>query len=159
MDAFEWAARLEASPLGEWMRSSALAYPIANVVHLLGLVTLVGPIILLDLRLLGFARELPLSPVSRTLTRCAVAGLLLLIVTGLLMFAADAGPLIGNRIMQIKLCLVVFGLANAVAFRTLWGQRLTEWDAAPPTLGRLQALLSIVAWLSVGGLGRWIAYS
>ncbi len=159
MNALEWAARLESSPLGEWMRTSALAYPIANVAHLLGLVLLVGPIVLLDLRLLGIGRELPLPPASRMLTRSAVVGLVLLAVAGFLMFAADAGPLIRNRIMQAKLCVIALGIANAILFRALWNKHLPQWDAAPPLLGRAQAVASIAIWLSAGSLGRWIAYS
>lgn len=159
VNAFEWAARLEASPLGEWMRSSALAYPIANVVHLLGLVLLVGPIVLLDLRLLGFGRSLPLPPVSRALTGSAVIGLVLLASAGFLMFAADAGPLIKNGVMQAKLWVIALGLANAILFRVLWNENLERWDSTPPILGRLQALASIAIWLCAGALGRWIAYS
>jgi hypothetical protein len=159
MDIVSWAAALEASPLGEWMRSSALAYPVANVVHLLGLVLLVGPILLLDLRLLGAGRQFALPAVSPLLTSWAAAGLALLIAAGVLMFAADAGPLIKNRIMQLKLAGIALGLANAVLFRVLWGEHLAEWDRRPPMVGRAQAALSVVFWLSVGTLGRWIAYS
>jgi hypothetical protein len=159
VSAFEWAAQLEASPLGDWMRSSSLAYPIANVVHVLGLVLLVGPIVLLDLRLLGFGQALPLPPVSRAVTASAVVGLVLLAGAGILMFAADAGPLIRNGIMQAKLWVIAFGLANALLFRALWNERLARWDTEPPLVGRIQALASIALWLSAGALGRWIAYS
>jgi hypothetical protein len=156
---FEWAARLEASPLGEWVRGSTLAYPVANVVHLFGLVLLAGPILLLDLRLLGLGREFDLTGVSRVLTRCAVIGLLLLVAAGILMFAADAGPLVRSGVMQAKLCVIAFGVANAVAFRALWNERLSAWDSRPPLLGRAQAVASIAAWACAATLGRWIAYS
>ena len=159
MEAVEWAVRLEGSPLGEWMRSSALAYPVANVVHLLGLVLLVGPIALLDLRLLGLARDLPLPRLSRILTAWAVVGLVLLGTAGFLMFAADASPLLANGIMQAKLWVIALGVANAVLFRALWNEHLTRWDLAPPMLGRAQALASIAIWVTAGVLGRWIAYS
>jgi hypothetical protein len=159
MDIAHWAAALEASTLGEWMRGSALAYPVANVVHLLGLVLLVGPILLLDLRLLGAGRQFALPAVSSLLTAWAVAGLGLLIAAGFLMFAADAGPLLKNPIMQLKLIGIAIGIANAVLFRLLWRERLTDWDQRPAAIGRAQAALSILTWLCVGTLGRWIAYA
>ena len=159
MNVLDWAAALEASALGEWMRSSALAYPIANVVHLLGLVLLLGPILLLDLRLLGAGQTFPLSPVSRVLTTWAIAGLLLLVGAGFLLFAADARPLLGNPIMQLKLCGIALGLINAVAFRFLWRDHLNTWDVRAPWLGRAQVGASIAIWLAVATLGRWIAYS
>jgi hypothetical protein len=158
-DAVSWAAWLEASALGEWMRASALAYPVANVIHLFGLVLLVGPIALLDVRLLGFAREFDLSAASRVLTRVAVAGFILLAAAGFLMFAADAKPLAAHTLMQAKLVLILTGLLNALVFRQLWRSRLTLWDSNPPTLGRVQALASIAIWTSVATLGRWIAYA
>lgn len=159
MDIEGWAAALESSPLGEWMRSDPLAYPIVNVVHLLGLVLLVGPILLLDLRLLGAARHFALMPVSALLTKWAATGLVLSIGTGVLLFSADAGPLIANPVMQIKLLCILAGIANAVAFRVVWRDRVERWDSNAPRLGHLQAALSIALWLTVGTLGRWIAYS
>jgi hypothetical protein len=159
LDAGSWAAWLEASALGEWMRASALAYPIANVVHLFGLVLLVGPIALLDLRLLGFALEFNLPEASRVLTRVALAGFILLAAAGFLMFAADARPLAAHTLMQTKLALIVIGLLNALAFRQLWRNKLSGWDSDPPALGRAQALASLLLWASVATLGRWIAYA
>lgn len=159
MSLAAWASALESSGLGEWMRGSALAYPVTNVIHLLGLTLLIGPILLLDLRLLGAGRQFSLAPVSATLTRFAVTGLLLLLGSGFLLFSADAGPLIDNSVLLWKLALIAVGLANAVLFRVLWNERLTDWDLRPAPLGRIQAGLSIVLWLAAGALGRWIAYT
>ncbi|HEY5807538.1 MAG TPA: DUF6644 family protein [Povalibacter sp.] len=159
MSVSQWAAALEASGLGEWMRASPLAYPVVNVIHLLGLTLLVGCILLLDLRLLGTGRQFPLRPVSTLLTRFAIAGLIIQLVSGFLLFSADAGPLITNPILQAKLAFIAFAVGNALLFRRLWQQRLDEWDHRPPLLGRAQAAASIVAWLTVGTLGRWIAYT
>src|SRR5690606_16501290 len=98
------------------MRGSDRAYPVVNLVHLLGLVLLVGPMLLLDLRLLGAGRQYPLPAVSATLTPWAVVGLLLLLPSGALLFAADAGPLLGNPVMQVKLLLIALGIGNALLF-------------------------------------------
>jgi len=159
MVAARWAANLEASGLGEWMRSSALAYPVVNVIHLLGLTLLIGPMLLLDLRLLGRAPQFALPLVSSVLTRIAILGLLILIPTGVLLFSADAAPLIRNPIFLAKLAAIALGIVNALLFRALWNHRLYAWDLEPPKLGQAQAALSILLWLCAGGLGRWIAYT
>jgi len=164
MDPASWlslptlAAELEASALGAWMRGSDRAYPVVNLLHLLGLVLLVGPMLLLDLRLMGAGRQFPLPAVAAILTGFAVAGLLLLLPSGALLFAADAGPLLDNPLMQVKLLLIAFGIANALLFRLLWSDRLDEWDLVRPRLGQLQAGLSAACWLATGTLGRLIAY-
>ena len=153
-----WAAGLEGSAVGEWMRGSDWAYPVVNLLHLLGLVLLVGAMLLLDLRLLGARRLFPLAEVSATLTPLAIAGLLVLLPTGVLLFSADAAPLLGNRLMQAKLLLVFLGIANALLFRRLWRHRLADWDWRPPAAGRLQAVMSLLCWIAVASLGRLIAY-
>jgi hypothetical protein len=164
MDPVAWlnlaapAAALEASAVGEWMRGSNWAFPLVNLLHLLGLVLLVGPMLLLDLRLLGAARQFSVPEVSATLTPWAIAGLLLLLPSGALLFTADAGPLLGNGLLQVKLLLVALGVANALAFRWLWSARLDDWDWRPPRAGRVQAALSALCWLAAGTLGRLIAY-
>lgn len=158
MAAPGWALALEHSGVGTWMRTAELAYPTVNVLHLLGLTLLIGPMLLLDLRLIGIGRQFVLQDVSAVLTRLAVAGIVILALTGFLLFSADAGPLIQNRMLLIKLALIAIALLNAIVFRSLWERRLSDWDRKPPPLGRLQAALSIVLWLSAGALGRWIAY-
>ena len=153
------AALLEASALGQWARGSAIAYPVANVLHLLGLVLLIGGIGVVDLRLAGFLRSLPTVPLAKAMTPFALAGLGLLALSGAVMFAADAGPMVASEIFRLKLALIGLGLAHAVLFRWLWRRRLDSWEASPPLAGRLMALGSLGLWLSVGGLGRWIAYA
>lgn len=153
------AAALEASPLGAWARGSNLAYPVANLVHLLGLVLLVGGVGLLDLRLAGLFRNLPVEALSRVLTPLAITGLVLLGLAGAVMFAADATALLASTVFRWKVALIALALANAVAFRWLWRRRMARWDADPPPAGRVMAAGSLGLWLIVAGLGRWIAYS
>jgi len=155
----DFAQILEASPLGIWARESSVAYPGANLLHLLGLVLLIGGIGVVDLRLAGAWRSIPLEALSRALTPLAVAGLVLLGGSGLVLFAADAGPLIGSKAFLIKLALIGVALANALAFRAVWRRRLPTWDAAPPPVGRSMAMVSVGLWLLVAALGRMIAYT
>ena len=133
-------------------------YPAFNLLHLLGLVLLLGPMLLLDARLRGAGRAFSLPAVSRTLTPLALVGLLLLLGSGICLFAADAGPLAVDRLLQLKLLLIILGLANALLFRRLWSARLSDWDTYAPLLGRLQAALSLLLWLLVMSLGRLLAY-
>lgn len=153
-----WALALQGSALGELMRSSIMLYPAANVVHTLTIAFLLGPIILLDLRLLGLGRAVPLVPAARLATRVAAGAVLVLLVSGGLLFVSDAGALAGNPMMQAKAVLIVCGLTNALAFERLWQDRLPSWDAAPPLAGRLQVLASVALWLAVAACGRLIAY-
>jgi hypothetical protein len=66
--------------------------------------------------------------------------------------------LLQNQAFGLKMLLFVIALANAGTFRLLWRKHLGEWDRHPPLLGLSQAALSIGLWLTVGILGRLIAY-
>jgi hypothetical protein len=153
----EAAAELEASPLGVFVRETAWAYPAANVAHLLGLVMLVGAIGVVDLRVVGFWRALPLPALSRALTPVALIGLAVMVVSGPLLFAADARALVGSSVLGWKLALVGLALVNALLFRRLWPER--RLGEAAPLLARVAAAASIGLWLWIGALGRWIAYA
>ena len=61
---------------GDW------TYPVANLVHLLRLALLIGSIGIVDLRLAGVFRALPLLPLSRALTPLAISGLILIGLSG-----------------------------------------------------------------------------
>ncbi len=154
------AGALEVSALGAWARGSPQAYPLLNLAHLLGLVMLVGGVGVLDLRLAGLGRSLPAVPLSRLLTPVAAAGLGLMAASGAVMFAADAGPLLGSATFRWKLLLIGLALGNALLFRLLWGSRLALWEnRRPPALGAVMAAGSLLLWLAAGAMGRLIAYT
>lgn len=148
---------VQSSQLGAWAGGDI--YPIANLVHLLGLVMLVGGIGILDLRLAGLFNRIPAAPLSSALTPIALFGLALMIPSGATMFASDAATLVHSTTFRWKLLLITLALANAVAFRVFWQRKIERWDTEPPPWGRLMAAVSVLLWLSVATLGRMIAYS
>jgi hypothetical protein len=148
---------VQSSPFGVW--AGGEAYPIANLVHILGLIMLVGGIGVLDLRLIGLFRKIPTAALAAALTPIAIAGLLLMVPSGATMFASDASTLVNSGTFRTKLLLIALALANAVAFRFIWQGRIEQWDFDLPFGGRVMAAASILLWLSIAALGRWIAYS
>ena len=152
------AAWLEASGFSSWAKESPSAYPVANVVHLLGLVMLVGGIGVIDLRAAGLWRAIPLAPLVRALTPVAIAGIFVLAGSGSVLFAADARALATSDTFQLKLLLIVAALANAFLFRLFWGRAIALTGEAPRP-ARLMATISLLLWLGVATAGRMIAYS
>jgi hypothetical protein len=135
------------------MRESANAYPAVNVLHLLGLVMLLGAIGLADLRVAGAFRTLPLRPMIAALTPIGVAGFVLLAVTGPMLFAADATALVRSNVFRMKLLLILIALGNALVFRWQWRR-----GGEPGLPSRIGAIASLLLWLAVATLGRLIAY-
>ena len=149
------AARVTGTDFAAWAAESSLAYPAANVAHLLGLVLLIGGIGLVDLRLIGLFRTLPLHPLARALTPLGVTGVLIQAASGAVMFAADTA-VTQNETFRTKLILIAVALINAAAFRVIFGR--SSADPAPLP-ARLMGLASLALWLAVAYHGRMIAYS
>ena len=156
----EWLLALESSAIGNWMRSSGWAYPFVHWVHVVGLVLLVGSMLFLDLRLLGAARSaITVRAADALLTPFAVVGLLLMLGSGVLLFAADAQPLVQNPLFLPKLALVALGIVNALVFRRLWLRPAMPQDTATmPSGARLQAAASLCIWVVAATFGRFLAY-
>lgn len=151
------AGTLQDTGLARWASATPWAYPWANVLHLLGLVMLVGAIGVVDLRVAGLWRRLPLAALASALTPVAVAGLLVLFASGLVLFAADGSALSRSTVFHAKLVLIAVALVNVAAFRL--AQRRGAGDDVPPLSVRVLALASLGLWLAVGTLGRLIAYN
>ena len=153
-------AWLGATALSQAMRGNAWLYPIVEIVHILGFSVLVGSVVLFDLRVLGFARDLPIAALGRHLLRWALASLLLVVPAGVLLFSAHPEELARNPVFQLKLVLIAAAGLNALAFHVFPYRMVAGWERAlpAPKAARLQALLSILLWVGVISCGRLLAY-
>ena len=151
---------LEQSGLAAAIRQSTWAYPAANVGHILALTLFAGAVTVMDARLLGAFAAAPPASVVRPARRAAMLGLLLMLATGFVLFAAEASHVAMNPVFQIKMGLIGLGVLNAVLVGRALAAALDGMPAfAPmPARIRLAALASLAIWLSVAACGRLIAY-
>jgi hypothetical protein len=129
------------------------AYPALEVLHIVGVALLLGNLLALELRVWGVVAELPLLPLARLSLSLSLAGFGLLVISGVLMFAAAPGELLANRSFLWKMGLLQLAGLNAAWFHARGG--LARLDR----LARAQTALSLGLWLSIIMLGRWIAYT
>ncbi len=139
---------IQDSALSVWLRQEPLAYPLLEVLHILGFGVLIGTMLAVDLavwqgRVRDFVdRLLPLS----------LAGFGIALVAGLAMLVARPLDLLSNQVLWIKLGLIFLAGVNALWFHSR--QALIKLDR----LARWQAIVSILLWVAVVFAGRWIAY-
>jgi hypothetical protein len=152
---------VEAAGIARLMRESLWLYPAVEVAHITGLAVLVGTIAMFDLRLLGIGRSMPVRALSGFLLPWTLGSLLLIVPSGLMMFSAHAADFIDNPAFKVKMLLLLCAGTNAALFRTGVYQGVAAWDvgADPPRRARVQALLSLVLWISIISCGRLIAYT
>ena len=138
------------------VRESTLAYPIIMALHLTSIAIFGGMILVTDLRLLNLAmKETPASDVIAQLRPWKYAGFAIVVICGLLLFAAKADKYYSNPYFLIKIALLLLTGAHALAFRNT----VYRSPGGPaPARARLAAALSLILWLAIMSAGRWIAY-
>lgn len=149
---------LEASGLSTWVREGETiwAYPTILTLHTFGMGLLVGASVVINLRLLGVGRRLALAPL-RPLFAVMWGGFWLNLVTGSLLFGADATRRGTDPLFMIKLVFVAIGVATIVLIRRNVFDAPGEAVAAVPS-GRTLAALSLAAWTAAVTSGRLLAY-
>lgn len=152
---------IEMSALGAAMRQWLWLYPIVEIVHLTGIALLVGSIALLDLRLLGLSRDVPVRRLASHILPWTAASFVLIVPSGLAMFVAHAGDLIASPVFVLKVSLILAAGTNAAVFHAGAYRGAADWDVhrAPPAAARLAAALSLLLWVSVIACGRLLAYT
>jgi hypothetical protein len=156
----EWALALEHSALGEAMRGGILLYPAVETSHVLGLATLVGSILVLDFRLLGFGQGIKPEALAALAIPVAAVGFLIAVCTGVPLFVTEAAAYVRNPAFLTKIGLIAFGLVNIALFHWRLRPGLRDWPANKrlPGTVRLSAGLSAAIWILVPVCGRLIAY-
>ncbi|MCE7897522.1 MAG: hypothetical protein DYH19_12235 [Gammaproteobacteria bacterium PRO8] len=149
---------LQESALGHAMRAAPMLYPAVEILHILGIVALVGAMLALDLRLLGIGRSVAIQPVAALLLPLARGGFVLAVVMGFLLFSADAAHVIGNPAFQAKLLLIAAALVNILVAHLGPWRRLAFWQADAPAGAKATAFASLLLWLGAVVAGRLIAY-
>lgn len=145
---------LEFSGLGSAARGSVWLYPLANLAHVLGASLLVGAILVFDLLLLRSRFDLALA-ISRTALGVAATGLALLLISGPVMFSAEATAFGRNPIFLAKMLFVAAGLANIALYH---GAKQRAASKPVPAVARWHAAMSAGIWIITVIAGRSIAY-
>jgi hypothetical protein len=160
MPAIPWLVWLENSAWASGIRQSVWLYPALEIVHITGIVMLVGAALMFDLRLLGQGRNLPVLPLAQHLLAWSRRGLLLVIPSGLLLFITDAASLATDPTFWLKMGLLAAGGLNALVFHRFTLKAPHHWSGHHPVPlpAKAAALISIGVWLAVITCGRLLAY-
>ncbi|AOW15726.1 hypothetical protein LPB072_16320 [Hydrogenophaga crassostreae] len=149
---------LEHSPLSVGLRASEWMYPLVNTLHILGIALLVGPILILDWRVLHRRATPPVAALATVLLPVARGGFGLAVVAGSLLFITRPLDYAFNTLFQIKLVCIGLALLNIALLHwsKAWGLAIKDNQFSQSV--RLACGLSLVFWLLVLALGRLVGY-
>ncbi len=150
---------LEASGLAEYVRVSTYGYPAMITLHSLGLAVMMGPAVVLDLRLLGLFPDVPVEQITRLL-RVAWVGFLINFISGAALFTTQATSYVTNTQFLIKIALVLLGAITVAQQQATVGKQAMALSGGGSIPGSIRgvAIASLVFWLGATVTGRLIAY-
>ena len=156
----EWiAAFIVDSPLTMWVEATYWIWPILEITHFFGLSLLLGGLIIIDLRLAGHFKALPLIATHQLLPFVFI-GFGLNLITGILFFYGDPLRYAVNIGFQIKMALVFLDVLNALLYYWKIHPVIHTWNSAnaTPPIARFVAYASLTIWSGVLVCGRLLPY-
>ncbi|CTQ51287.1 DUF6644 family protein [Jannaschia donghaensis] len=152
-------ATLNGSALNGLVMDNRYVFPMLEMAHFIGLSLLFGALLVVDLRMVGVARRVPMQRVD-LFVRFAPIGFAINLVTGLLFLVGDSDRYLVNVAFWAKMGMIALaGLNTAYFVRRIKPQMAAGVDSADLAGGaRTVAVLSLAFWCSVIVLGRFIPY-
>ena len=144
------------------LRESQLMFPLIEGSHLLGLALMMAPVLMFDLRLLGVLwKKEPASEIRNQFMPITVAGGILMVSTGVLLFWSEAVKCYNSTYFRVKVLMLILATINVIVFHSTIDRRINEWenDWPPPSRAKLAGIMSIVLWTGVIFAGRYTAYN
>ena len=150
---FRWC---DSTWLGETIRSSKFYFPIIETFHLLALTLLFGAVIVLNLRLCRIIMtHQPVQQVAFDLSPWALWSLVVILVSGILLFLSEAMKCYASTPFQVKMLF----LFTALIFHFTVHWKITRGKREPGLFsGAVVGGVNVLLWLGVGLGGRAIGF-
>jgi uncharacterized membrane protein len=154
--------QLEYSGLGTFIAESTWAFPTIETLHVISLVTVLGTIFVVDLRMLGLtSNKFAITRIARDTLPWTWGAFACAAVTGLLLFVSKASSYVINPYFLLKLGMIVLAGLNMLYFHFVTWRSVDDWDrgAPVPTMVRVSGALSLAFWILVVFFGRAIGFT
>jgi len=147
-----------------WLNNFATGYtwtwPIMETIHFFGLGLLLGVIVVIDLRMIGFfRRQIPVS-MLHDLLPWAIIGFVLNLITGIVFLFGDPFRYYYSLSFRLKAFFLLLAGLNALWYWLVMTKKMHQFGDYDdlPTTAKLMGLISLVSWLAVTAFGRLIPY-
>ena len=153
---------IEYSPMGITIAESLWMFPMVETVHVMALVTVLGTLLVMDLRMLGWASTaVPIRKVSEDTLKWTWMAFVLAAITGTILWISKAHSYMINPYFLTKMGLMAVAGLNMLFFHFVTYKTVDQWDtaASPPTAVKLSAVLSLLLWIVIVFCGRAIGFT
>lgn len=152
----EW---MVSTPINNLVIGYAWSWPTLESLHFLALCTLMGSLLVMDLRLIGFQRIIPLKAVH-ALMPLALVSFAINLITGLGFLFGDPYTYFANYAFWVKMSLIVLAGVNFLVYFTRVEPMLLKLgpNDPSPAMAKAVGVLSLVFWFGVLAYGRLLPY-
>jgi hypothetical protein len=163
MEAF--ASFLVSLGIGDYVAARDWVWPLCETLHFIGMCLLLGTVGVVDLRILGVAKGIPIQLLEKFIP-IGVIAFLINLATGFIFIAGNpvGGPMeyLTNLSLQLKMLVVLIAGINLVLFYFTGLERALAGvpaDGDAPGAAKAVAAVSLTAWIAVIIFGRFIMYN
>jgi hypothetical protein len=151
-EVLQWIKDL---PIGAAVRQSRWLFGLGETLHFIGLCLMIGGLLIVDLRLLGYIRGIPMRAALAFLP-FVIVGFLINLATGIEFFMTDPFMYWPNPAFKLKMFMVLLGGINALVFTAMEHRHVLVLgkDEHTSPLVKVTAGASLAIWLGVILLGR-----
>jgi hypothetical protein len=150
---------LQSTALSAFVRHSTWMWQLCESLHFIGMSLLIGTVGMFDLRLLGFARRVPIMALHR-LIPLGIAGFILNAATGICFLSAYPNRYLFNSAFRLKALFILLAGLNVLFFYSRVFRRLADVGPGkqPPLPARIVGGVSLCAWIGVISAGRLLTF-
>ena len=155
----EW---LQATSLAVFIHQTKWAFTTIEVIHVIAILTVIGSIAIVDLRLLGIAStRRPFTQLARDVLPLTWTAFALAAATGSLLFLSQAAAYFTTTTFWVKMSIMALAGINMLVFEFITVRGVQDWDlkATPPPAARLAGGISVTCWLLVFIFGRLTGFT
>ena len=151
--------------IGDYVAAHDWVWPLCETLHFFGMSVLLGTVGVVDLRVLGVAKGIPVQLLDKFIPLGVIA-FFVNMITGFIFIAGNpvGGPMeyLMNLSLQLKMLLVLIAGINLLVFYTTGIHRSLETvpaDGDASGSAKAVAAVSLTAWIFVIIMGRFIMYN
>ena len=143
---------IQHTSVSAWISESLWGYPIVLSSHAVGMAIVVGVVTMIDIRVLGYAKQIPIAS-FKSLFNLAWGGFALNFISGCLLFTGDPNKFFFDWPFRIKITLIILGMIS------VW-LLLREVKDTDESTSRAKAIaaFSLLCWFGAITAGRLTAY-
>jgi hypothetical protein len=162
MAIVDFLQALEDTGFSTTIRENGYFFPALESIHVIALVSVVGSIVAVDLRLLGLAsREQPVTRMTRDLLPWTWGAFIVAAITGLILFSSTPVRYFENPLLRIKFFFMALAGINMLVFHFVTWKSVAQWDTGDviPSSARMAGGMSLLLWATVIVFGRWVGFT